>query len=453
MRGSETSLSDEELAQLECNTFKYFVDQMNPENGLIPDSTRQGAPSSIAAVGFALTAYPIGVERGYMTRAEAIKRSLITLHFFHDGPQGTGPDAIGYKGFYYHFLDMKTGRRVWKCEISTIDTTYLLAGALAASIYFDRETRQEREIRKLAAALYARSDWHWSQNGGLTVTHGWKPETGFIRYRWTGYSEALILYVLGLASPTFPLPEESYCAWTRTYKWKKLYGHEFLYAGPLFIHQLSHMWIDFRGIQDEYMRHKAIDYFENSRRATYAQQAYAMRNPKKFAGYDRFCWGITASDGPGPAVRVINGKRLHFYDYVARGIPYGPDDGTLAPWAVAGSLPFAPEVVLPSLKRINRDYPEITSKYGFKCSYNPTFTSSANRKGKGWVSAGYYGLDQGPIVMMIENYRSGLLWRLMRQCPHMVNGLRRAGFQGGWLGTNDRLLEARFTGEKESYEF
>lgn len=435
MKVLEPSLSDEDLAQLERDTFKYFADEINLRNGLIPDNTRQGAPSSIAVVGFALTAYPIGVERGYMTRAEAIKRSLISLRFFHDGPQGKGPDAIGYKGFYYHFLDMKTGRRVWNCEISTIDTTYLLAGALSAAMYFDRETKEESELRRLAETLYARADWHWAQNGGLTVTHGWKPETGFIKYRWTGYSEALILYVLGLASPTFPLPDDSYRAFTRTYKWKKLYGHEFLYAGPLFIHQLSHMWIDFRGIQDEYMSGKAIDYFENSRRAVYVQQAYAIRNPKRLSGYDRHRWGITASDGPGPAVRRTSGRTRRFYDYVARAIPYGPDDGTLAPWAVAGSLPFAPEVVLPSLQRINQDYPEMTSKYGFKCSYNPTFTSG-NRKHKGWVSKGYYGLDQGPIVMMIENYRSGLLWRLMRQCPYIINGLRRAGFRGGWLGAS-----------------
>jgi hypothetical protein len=184
------------------------------------------------------------------------------------------------------------------------------------------------------------------------------------------------------------------------------------------------------------MRDKAIDYFENSRRAIYTQQAYAMRNPKKYEGYDRFCWGITASDGPGPAARKFKGRTIRFYDYIARSIPYGPDDGTLAPWAVVGSLPFAPEVVLPSLKRINRDYPDMTNKYGFKCSYNPTFTST-KRKGAGWVSEGYYGLDQGPIVMMIENYRSGLIWRLMRQCPHIVDGLRRAGFRGGWLGLDD----------------
>jgi hypothetical protein len=427
----EPTLADEDLEQLEWDTFRYFSDEMNPDNGLVPDNTKQGAPSSIAAVGFALTAYPIAVERGYLTRDEAIKRCLLTLRFFYDGPQGTGPDDIGYKGFYYHFLDMKTGKRVWNCEISTIDTTYLIAGALTAAMYFNHETGDEQEIRRLAETLYARADWHWAQNGAHTVTHGWTPKKGFIKYRWTGYSEALILYLLGLASPTFPLPEESYRAWMRTYKWKELYGHQFLYAGPLFIHHLSHMWIDFRGIQDEYMKGKAIDYFENSRRAIYAQQAYAMRNPKKFVGYGRYSWGITASDGPGPAVRRIKGRTIRFYDYIARSFPYGPDDGTLAPWAVAGSLPFAPEVVLPSLRRLNEDYPEMTNKYGFKCSYNPTFASG---KKKGWVSEGYYGLDQGPIVMMIENYRSGFIWRLMRSCPYFINGLRRAGFKGGWLG-------------------
>jgi len=423
---SEPSLTDEDLARLERDTFKYFADEVNPENGLVPDSTRRGSPSSIAAVGFALTTYPIAVERKYIARAEAVKRTLTTLRFFHDAPHGQQPDATGYKGFYYHFLDMQTGRRVNKCEISTIDSTYLLAGALAAACYFDADTAAEREVRELADALYRRADWHWAQHGALTVSHGWRPERGFIRYRWSGYSEALILYVLGLASPTFPLPAESYKAWTRTYKWKKLYGQEFVYAGPLFIHHLSHMWIDFRGIQDDYMRGKAIDYFENSRRAIYAQQAYAMRNPKKFAGYGRFSWGITASDGPGPAERRINGRRVRFFDYKARSIPYGPDDGTLAPWAMAASLPFAPEIVLPSLFRLNKDYPEITSEYGFKCSYNPTF-------GNGWISKGYYGLDQGPIIMMIENYRTEFTWRLMQRCPFIVDGLRRAGFRGGWL--------------------
>jgi hypothetical protein len=361
MKVLEPSLSDEELSRIESDTFKYFADEINLENGLVPDSTKQGSPASIAAVGFALTAYPIAVERKYLSRTEAVKRTLTTLRFFHDAPQGKEPDATGYKGFYYHFLDMQTGQRAWKCELSTIDTTYLLAGGLTAARYFDRENKSEREIRTLAESLYKRADWNWAQNGGLTVSHGWKPETGFIKYRWTGYSEALILYVLGLASPTFPLPPESYRAWTRTYKWKKLYGHEFLYAGPLFIHHLSHMWIDFRGIQDDYMRGKAINYFENSRRAIYAQQAYAMRNPKKFVGYDRFSWGITATDGPGPAERRVNGRRIRFFDYKARSFPYGPDDGTLAPCGnvIAVCSGSSAAVIEPSEQRLSRDHESI----------------------------------------------------------------------------------------------
>jgi hypothetical protein len=426
------SLSDEDLARLEADTFKFFVHEMHPSTGLMPENTRENAPSSIAAVGYALTVYPIAVERGYISRAEALKRTLANLRFFYYGPGGEGPEAISHKGFYYHFLDMETGQRTWRSEASTVDTAYLIAGGLAAAQYFDRETSAEREVRRLAEEIYRRADWQWALNGALTLSHGWKPERGFIKYRWNGYSEALFLYVLALASPTFPISPESYRAWTHTYQWKSVYGFEHVYAGPLFIHQISHIWIDFRGIQDDYMKGRGLDYFENSRRATYAQQQYAIRNPRGFKGYGEHIWGITASDGPGPAVRRINGRTVKFYDYKGRGIPYGPDDGTLAPWAMTASLPFAPEIVLPSLNYFNKAYPEMTSEYGFKCSYNPTFTDS-NRNKKGWVSLGYYGLDQGPIVAMIENYRSGFLWRLMRKCPYIVTGLRRAGFTGGWL--------------------
>ena len=438
MKLKQNSFSDKKLETLQRLTFDYFLKETNPLNGLVPDSTRQGAPCSITATGFALASYPVGVERGFITRNDAIKRTLTTLRFFFDSRQGRERDATGYKGFYYHFLDMKSGRRTWDCELSTIDSTFLIVGALTAAVYFNRDGEDEREIRTLAGAIYARADWQWAQNRGVTVTHGWKPESGFLKYRWQGYNEALILYVLGLASPTHPLPARSYPAWTRTYKWKKLYGHEFLYAGPLFIHQLSHMWIDFRGIQDKYMRHKAIDYFENSRRATYIQQQYAIRNPRDFKGYGEYIWGLTASDGPGPARKKIAGKLRRFYDYSARGVPNGPDDGTLAPWAVVASLPFAPEIVLPSIEYFDKTFPEMTSKYGFKCSFNPTFSTASSKE---WVSKGYYGLDQGPIVMMIENYRSGFLWRLMRRCSYIIEGLRRAGFAGGWLDANSASTE------------
>ena len=424
--------SRKQLEKLQRLTFGYFLNETNKENGLVLDSTRQGSPCSIAATGFALAAYPVGVQRGFIARKDAVKRVLTTLRFFFNSPHGTEADATGYKGFYYHFLDIKTGRRIWNSELSTIDSTFLIAGALTAGQYFDRDTTDERELRKLADDIYHRADWQWAQNRGRTVSHGWRPESGFIKYRWEGFDEAIILYVLGLASPGHPLPESSYRTWATTYQWKKLYGIQYLHAGSLFIHQLSHMWIDFRGIQDQFMRKHGIDYFENSRRATYVQQQYGIRNPRGFRGYSEYIWGLTASDGPGPAILKIDGKLRKFYDYKNRGAPFGPDDGTLAPWAVIASLPFAPEIVLPSIRHFDDTYPEMTSKYGFKCSFNPTFSEASN---KGWISKGYYGLDQGPIVLMIENYLSGFLWDLMKKCPYIVEGLRRADFQGGWLET------------------
>ena len=430
---SKKILSEDKLKKLQKDTFGYFLKETNTENGLVPDSTKENSPCSITAVGLALSCYPVAIENGLIERHEAVKRTLKTLKFFWESPQGKGIDAIGYKGFFYHFLDMKTGRRTGKSEISTIDTTFFLAGALACGQYFTKDNKDEKEIRTLADALYRRADWSWALNGGDLVSMGWKPETGFLKYRWEGYSEALILYVLALGSPTFPLSAKSYKAWTKSYKWKKLYDIEFLYAGPLFIHQLSHCWIDFRGIQDEYMLQKGIDYFENSRRATYVQQKYAVRNPKKFKGYNENCWGITASDGPGNKTLKINGVERKFYDYKARSVPFGPDDGTIAPWAAVTSLPFAPDIVLQAIEYINKEYPEMTHKYGLKCSFNPTFTGG-NQGSNGWVSQGYYGLDQGPIVLMIDNYRTGFFWKLMRKCPYISAGLQRAGFTGGWLG-------------------
>ena len=274
-------------------------------------------------------------------------------------------------------------------------------------------------------------------NGRKTVAqrlrHGWKPESGFLKYRWAGYDEAMLLYILGLGSPAHPLPESCYTAWISTYRWEHAYGYEYLYAGPLFTHQLSHLWIDFRGIQDAFMRVKGIDYFENSRRATYVQQQYAMDNPLKFVGYGRYCWGITASDGPGFETIKLNGIERQFFGYLGRGVPYGPDDGTIAPWAVVTSLPFAPEIVLPTIDYfINRVKLTELNPYGFKATFNPTYRVESSSP-CGWVSPWHYGLNQGPIVLMIENYRTGLLWQLTRDCPYVASGLHRAGFGGGWL--------------------
>jgi hypothetical protein len=291
----------------------------------------------------------------------------------------------------------------------------------------------EHEVRELADALYRRADWQWAQDGEATVTHGWKPEGGFLPNRWWGYNEATILYLLGLGSPTHPLPAESYTAYTSTYSWKSIYGYEYVYAGPLFMHQYSHIWVDLRSLQDDFMRARGIDYFENSRRATYVHQQYAIRNPLQFSHHSDCCWGLTASDGPGPASLLIDGIERHFSDYLARGAPFGPDDGTIAPWAAVASLPFTPEIVLPMIQHMIRLGVGPTScPYGLAASFNPTFPAPTGVAG--WISPWNYGLNQGPLVLMVENYRSGLIWSLMRRCPYLVAGLRQAGFSGGWLG-------------------
>ena len=423
--------SDEELLDLfQRAAFDFFLEQFNPENGLVADRSHAGAPASIAVVGFALSCYSVGVERGWMTRADAAARTLVTLRFFWNSRQSEQPDATGYKGFYYHFLDMKTGKRVWQSELSLIDTTLLLAGVLTASVYFSEDTQTENEIRERADAIYRRIDWQWACGGEATVRQGWKPESGFLHYGWDGYDEAIILYVLGLASPTHSLSKSSYTRWTATYQWENIYDYEFLYAGPHFIHHFSQAWIDFVGIRDRFMREKDSDYFENSRRATYVQREYARRNPYGFEGYGEDCWGISANDGPGFKTLKIDGRERRFLGYAARGVPYGPDDGTIGPCAAIASLPFAPELTLSALRHFCARYPEMIRDSRLPSGFNPTFPGGGP---SGWVSEGYFGLDQGIIVLMIENYRSRLIWNLMRRCPYIGNGLRSAGFTGGWL--------------------
>jgi hypothetical protein len=417
---------------IQRQAFNYFIHETNLANGLVVDTTRANAPSSIAAVGLGLTAYPAAVERGFISRREAVERTLTTLRFFLGSKQSPEPDATGYRGFYYHFLDMRTGARTWQCELSTVDSALLLGGMLTAAAYFNEDRPAEREIRELATQLYERVDWQWAQNGGLTLTHGWKPEGGFLPYRWEGYDEAMLLYVLALGSPTHPIPAESYRSWASTYEWRTVYDTSFLFAGPLFTHQLSHIWIDFRDVQDEFMREHGSDYFENSARATAVQQQYAIRNPNRYAGYGEFCWGITASDGPGDVTGEVGGVTRQFFDYLARGVPDGPDDGTIAPWGVVASLPFAPEIVLPTIANMWRPRLGEEHPYGFRTTFNPTFPDPGG-SAHGWVSPYHCGLNQGPIVVMIENYRSGMIWNMLRANPQIAAGLRSAGFTGGWL--------------------
>ena len=428
--GPATETDEALLDRFQRAAFGYFVEAFNATNGLIADTTRPGAPASIAVIGFALAAYPVGVERGWMARDEAAARALTTLRFFWSAPQNAGPDATGHQGFFYHFLDMATGARVWRCELSMIDTALLVAGMLTAAAYFTRETPAEIEIRTLADAIYRRVDWSWAQAGEATVRQGWKPRSGFLHYGWEGYSEAILLYALGLSSPTHPLSDASYAGWTQTYQWENIYDQDLLYAGPLFIHLYSHAWIDFAGLRDDFMREKHSDYFENTRRAMLVQREYARRNPHGYLGYDEDGWGLTASDGPGYKILSVGGRRRRFFSYAARGVPYGPDDGTLAPWAPLAALPFAPDLALRALRQLGARHPLVVEDSRLPSGFNPTLTQDDPG---GWISEGYFGLDQGIVALMVENHRSGLIWRLMRDSPYLGPGLRRAGFRGGWL--------------------
>ena len=418
------------LDSLQRAAFDYFLKNTSRHNGLVADTTRAGSPSSIAVVGFALSAYPVAVEHGWIERADAVQRSLDALRFFWTSDQSGNADATGYRGFYFHFLDMRSGARMWQSELSLIDSAFLLAGMLTAAAYFTAETKAEAELRELADALYRRVDWRWAQRDGSCLVHGWKPECGFLNYGWEGYSEAILLYVLGLGSPTRALTEQSFEAWTLTYQWENLYGHEFLYAGPLFIHQFSHAWIDFRGIRDRFMREKQCDYFENSRRAAYVQREYAIRNPHSFKGYGQDCWGLSAGDGPSVEPRLVAGRRQAFYGYAARGAPYGPDDGTIAGSSSLAALVFAPEIALPAVRSLVAQAARGEGDALRASGFNATVGEPG---ADGWLSEGAFGLDQGLIVLMIENFRSELLWRLSRSCSYVQIGLRRAGFRGGWL--------------------
>lgn len=423
------ALSDDPLVtRLQRGAFSYLIDHSNPRNGLVADTSRAGSPCSIAVVGFALSCYPVGVRNGWTSREDAASRTLAALRFFTESTQSDQRDATGYMGFYYHFLDMQTGRRVWQCELSLVDTALLMAGILTAACYFDGDG-PEIEIRALAEALYLRVNWRWAQNGTDTVTQGWKPECGFLHYGWEGYNEATILYVLGLGSPTFPFSPSSYKHWGLTYQWENLTGTDVLYSGPLFTHLFSHAWIDFRGIRDDFMRKKNSDYFENTKAAIAVHREYGERNPYDFKGYCRNFWGITAGDGPSGQDLRLDGRDQRFFGYMSRGVPYGPDDGTIAPWAMLAALPFDSRAALEGTRHLLERYPQVCNQDRFSSGFNPTLVAD----GKGWLSEGWYGLDQGLLAMMIENHLSGLIWKNFRKSPYVRAGLEMAGFDGGWL--------------------
>ena len=432
---------------IEQRTFRWFWETVNRKNGLVPDRWPTPSFCSIAAVGFALPAYAVGVERGWCSREEARDLTLTTLRFFWIAPQGPAPvGTSGYKGFFYHFLDMETGARFRNVELSSVDTTILLMGVLFAGQYYDGAHPAERDIRDLAQKLYERADWNFFRSDGRKpISMGWHPESGeLIPANWVGYNEGMCVNILALGSPTHGGPADLWEQWISRYSefWRGAGDTRHVGFAPQFGHQFSHIFIDFRGIRDAVMREAGFDYFENSRRATYANRAYCIANPMRWNGYSRDVWGLSACDGPGYFRETFRGEVREFHGYGARGPltePEGGDDGTLTPTAALGSLPFAPEIVIPCAAALLKR-PRLFDRYGFKDSFNPSFTYAGAKvetgsvdPRTGWVAGDYLGLDQGPILLQAANYRDDFVWRYMRRAPAVRRGLERAGFTGGWI--------------------
>ena len=430
--GAERDFSVDELQR---RTFDYFWETALPGNYQIPDRWPTERFSSIAATGFGLTAYLIGAERDFVDRDSAAERTLHTLEVLWALPQGPDSSGVaGYRGLFYHFLNNDDALRYRNVELSTIDSGLLMAGILSAQAYFDGTSATELRIRALADSLYRRVEWDWAMQPDRLMSMGWRPERGFIPARWQGYNEAMILLVLAMGSPTHPIADNAWEQWTETYEWAEFQGYEHLNFSPLFGHQYSQMYIDFRDIQDAYMREKDSDYFENSRLATLSNRAYCIENPAGFTGYGPNQWGLTACDGPRGLDTLFRGEPVRFFTYRARGASarHIIDDGTIAPTAAGGSVPFAPDECLAALEHMwVTHYDSLIGPYGFKDAFNLSYTYDGLTNG--WFDVDYLGIDQGPILIQLENHRSQLIWELMKRSPYIRRGLERAGFTGGWL--------------------
>lgn len=424
----EVPYSSEELQR---RTFHYFWELADRINYQIPDRYPTLTFSSIAATGFGLSAYIVGVEKKYVTREAAADRVLRTLKVLWELPQGPQDrDIAGYKGFFYHFLTLDKARRFKQVELSSIDSGLLMAGILSVMSYFEEENETEKAIRETADALFRRVEWEWMMNDTNRMWMGWHPEKGFIPAEWKGYNEAMVLLIMAMGSPTHPIDSTAWDTWCETYSWDTFHGEPHVQFDPLFGHQYSHVWIDFRGIQDDYMRQKGIDYFENSRRATLSNRNYCIANPLGAKGYHEWCWGLTACDGPGGGKMKLNGKEWEFFDYRARGAAsiQVVDDGTIAPTAAGGSYPFAPELCDSTLQYMwDTYYHELVGEYGFKDAFNLSYFT--DKTPNGWFDIDYLGIDQGPILLMIENHKTGILWKVMKRNPYIQAGMRRAGFR------------------------
>ncbi len=394
---SMPALSPEEdslLEDLEKASFQFFWEQANPQTGLIKDRCNvrtedHSTAASIAATGFGLTGICIGQQRGYVSFEDARERVLTALRFLWT-------QMPNQRGFYYHFANASTGERIWDSEVSSIDTAILLCGILTC-----REHFHHGEVTRLAYDIFNRVEWTWLSEDTTLLPHGWSPESGFLPFRWDYYSELMMMYLLGLGSLSHPLPKQAWDAWKRmTFEYEGI-----RYIGsfaPLFIHQYSQAWFDFRGKRDRY-----TDYFKNSMTATAVHRRFCIELGKQFPDYSEDLWGITASDSQ--------------YGYVVWGGPpeIGPIDGTVVPSAAGGSLPFMPQGTLRVLKTIRTKYGDAWSKYGFVNAFNPLTK---------WYDADVVGIDTGITMLMAENLRTGFVWETFMKNPEARRGFERAGF-------------------------
>ena len=448
-----SSTSDSQLlGDIEHRTFNFYWECANHNNGLMVDRWSTRSVCGITGTGFALTAWPIGVERGWITRSQAREITLRTLRFLDQLPRGTQSSGNGgYRGFFYQFIDMETGLRVNESALSTIDTTWLQMGMVVAQGWFDQGNQEETEIRELSQRLLDRTEWDWMQAnsvGGKAISMGWTPESGFIEHNFDGYNEGMPLYLLALGSRSHPAQDGAYEAWTAPFTkyWRGDGANRYLSFGPHFAHQYAAVWVDLRGIRDATMRAAGFDYFENSRRATYAQRDYAIANPMGWDGYSKDIWGLSACDGPGDVVIDFRGAPTRFHGYAAygpKGMPDEDDRGTLAPTAAVASIVFAPEICIPAARAL-RDFQggRLYGPYGFFDGFNPSFrdTNVTLRSGSadtrlGWVDHDYLSDNQGPILGILANYKTAIVWKATRHVPNLLRGLKRAGFTGGWLNS------------------
>lgn len=386
---------DDFLEELERATFQYFWDQGSPKTGLVKDRTNtrtadNGIVASIASTGFGLTALCIGDKRGYISRAAALERVRATL-------QSLWGKLPNHRGFFFHWANVNTGERVWDAEVSSVDTAILLCGVLTAREHFWVE-----DVQELADDIFDRVEWTWLSEDTALLTHGWTPEVGFLPYRWDYYSELMMMYLLGMGSDSYPLHPQAWAAWKRlTFDYE---GQRYIGSfAPLFVHQYSQAWFDFRHKRDKY-----ADYFQNSVVATQVHRQFCIELGKRFPDYNADMWGITASDS--------------MYGYVAWGGPpeTGPIDGTIVPCASAGSLPFLPQGVMRVLRNIRQQYPDAWCKYGFVDAFNPL---------KKWYDPDVIGIDLGITLLMAENVRTGFIWETFMKSEIAQRGMARAGFK------------------------